>query len=126
MSEYNSDKNDLLKNQRQTWSDNHINDTVRLVIEKENQAISFRKSFKKHLLWLLYIEIGVLYTFMALQGFNIWGFKLNDIVFGVFANAVIIQTFFSLSHVIKHLFPKQDGEDLLSKIFNIVLRKGTK
>lgn len=68
------------------------------------QKHNLREFIKKRLFWILYSELGFLVGIIIFQGFNIWGFKLNEYVFGVFTSAVLIQTFFLLRYVVRYSF----------------------
>lgn len=73
------------------------------------QKYNLREFIKSRLFWILYSELGFLVGIIIFQGFNIWGFKLNEYVFGVFTSAVLIQTFFLLRYVVRYSFDLNDS-----------------
>lgn len=70
------------------------------------QNYHFRNFVKTHLFWILYGELAFLAALIILQGFHLFKFNINDWVFGTFANATIVQTFFLIRCIVNHLFPK--------------------
>ena len=69
---------------------------------------AFKACFKT-----LWIEILFLNLLILLQGFEFFGFKLNEWIFALFVSGVLLQTFFLLSGIIGDLYPK--GRAMLNK-----------
>lgn len=69
------------------------------------QQLEFRKHVKRHLFFLLYLEIAILIILLALQGFHWFGFTLNNWAFGFFINGCLVQTFFLIKYIVHNLFP---------------------
>jgi hypothetical protein len=55
---------------------------------------------------ILIAEVLFLFSIIYFQGFHVHGFSLNDWVFGVFSNGCLIQTFFLIQYIVKHLYPQ--------------------
>ena len=64
-----------------------------------------RDTVARKIINTLWGEIAILAVLMLLQGFELWGFKLNQWVFGMFVNGVLLQTFFTVKIIVKNLFP---------------------
>lgn len=67
------------------------------------QLYKFREDIKKHLIFILYAELSFLGILLILQGFQIT--HLNQWAFGFFINGCLVQTFFLIHTVVRHLFP---------------------
>lgn len=50
--------------------------------------------------------VGV-FALMLLQGFHVWGFKLDQWAFGIFLNGTLVQTYFLVRFIVEHLYPKK-------------------
>lgn len=75
------------------------------------QFLKFRESIKTHLVVLLYLEILLLSAILLLQGFGLGGFSINNWAFGFFVNGCLVQTFFLIKYIVKHLFPEANQKD---------------
>jgi hypothetical protein len=71
---------------------------------------SMRVKISTRILITLWIELAILAAMIGLQGFKPWGFSLNDWIFGIFVNGVLLQTFFTVQIIVKNLFPHAPGE----------------
>src|SRR5262245_20396685 len=70
-----------------------------------HQLSSFREQIKSFIQWVLGIEIAFLMIMIICQGWKLGGFSLNDWVFGIFANACLLQTFLLIKCIVSHVFP---------------------
>lgn len=65
-----------------------------------------RKGVGTKVLYTLWAQISFLAIMILFQGFKLCGFELNEWVFGVFVNGVLIQTFFLVRVIVQDLYPK--------------------
>ncbi len=63
-----------------------------------------RKSFDNKTFNLLRWQVGFLAAFVFLQGFGLWGFKLDNWVFGFFINGSLIYTYAIIRYIASDLF----------------------
>lgn len=74
--------------------------------EDKIQRRKLRKKITKWIIRMLYGELGFVALAVAFQGFGFFGFSLNEWMFGLFVNGVVLQTFFTVKIIVKHLFPE--------------------
>lgn len=79
-------------------------------IQQLSQIRELRKTAVKRVFGLLWGELGLLALLIVFQGFNFWGFNLNEWVFGIFANAVLVQTFVQVGYINKYLFSERSDK----------------
>ncbi|WP_281645755.1 hypothetical protein [Parendozoicomonas sp. Alg238-R29] len=78
-------------------------------LQKEQLAWSksrrrHRKEFDNKTFNLLRWQVGFLSLFVLLQGFGLWGFKLDNWVFGIFVNGSLIYTYAIIKYIASDLF----------------------
>lgn len=66
-----------------------------------------RESVKQQAFLILVIELAALGVVVFLQGFKLWGFNLNDWVFGTITSGCLLQTFGIIRNITLHLFPNE-------------------
>jgi hypothetical protein len=70
------------------------------------QRRNLRGRISSRIMWMLYGELLFVIAVVILQGFKPSGFSLNEWMFGLFVNGVILQTFFTVQIIVRHLFPQ--------------------
>lgn len=70
------------------------------------QRRQLRGRISSRIMWMLYGELGFVIVVVILQGFKPCDFSLNEWMFGLFVNGVILQTFFTIRIIVRHLFPQ--------------------
>jgi hypothetical protein len=90
-----------------------INPSAKAQISLHEEEIADRQTTRKlreevgnKVLITLWVQIGFLAIMILFQGFKLCGFELNEWVFGVFVNGVLIQTFFLVRVIVQDLYPK--------------------
>ena len=63
-----------------------------------------RRKFDKKVFKILWWQIIFLATLMTLQGFGLFGFKLNEWAFGLFINGSLMQSYLLAKHIAADLF----------------------
>lgn len=63
-----------------------------------------RPKFARNVYWLLLGQVAFLGLLILLQGFGLWGFKLHDIVFGIFTSGNLLCAYGIVRHIAMYLF----------------------
>lgn len=71
-----------------------------------------RESVKQQAFLILIVELAALGIVVFLQGFKLWGFSLNDWVFGTITSGCLLQTFGIIRNITLHLFPNDSKNKL--------------
>jgi hypothetical protein len=72
-----------------------------------HQRRSLRQSIQWKVFITLWVQLAALLILMLLQGFKVQGFMLNDWALGFLANGTLVETFFIVQFIVKHLFPQE-------------------
>jgi hypothetical protein len=70
------------------------------------QRRELRGKISNRIMWMLYGELSFVIAVVILQGFKPFDFSLNEWMFGLFVNGIILQTFFTVQIIVRHLFPQ--------------------
>lgn len=81
-----------------------------------NHLIELRKNYANRLFFLLAAEVAMVFAGMFLYGIGVFSF--DPAVITIFANAVIIQTFFSVRVIVRNLYPEKSFVETLSILTN--------
>jgi len=78
------------------------NQNILNIIKRREQ----RERLDNRIFILLACQVVFLVVLMLLQGFHVWGFSLNEWVFGFFINGSLIQTYLLVRDITKDLYPE--------------------
>lgn len=68
--------------------------------------IELRTKYANKIYWLLLAEIVFLGVIVFLDGFNIWGFKINEWLLGSVFCGILTHTFLLVKTIVKNLFTR--------------------
>nr|DAY43552.1 MAG TPA: hypothetical protein [Caudoviricetes sp.] len=68
--------------------------------------IELRTKYANKIYWLLLAEIVFLGVIVFLDGFNVWGFKINEWLLGSVFYGILTHTFLLVKTIVKNLFTR--------------------
>ena len=68
--------------------------------------IELRTKYANKIYWLLLAEIVFLGVIVFLDGFNVWGFKINEWLLGSVFCGILTHTFLLVKTIVKNLFTR--------------------
>lgn len=78
-----------------------------LHIRDKDQDRILKRSVKNWTFRILAAELGAMFVLIFLNGSGWRGFHVNDVIFGIFINGILIQTYGVVRIISEHLFPKK-------------------
>ena len=75
-----------------------------LGVEEKKSIIKWRTKFSKYMIAFLLLQYKVIIIFLFLQGFNAWGFNLNNYIFCLLIFGTFAQSCFLVQIIFKHVF----------------------
>ena len=78
-----------------------------LGIEEKKDTIKWRSKFSEFMMIFLLVQYLVIVTFLALQGFNLWGFNLDNYIFYILVGGTLVQSYLLVRIIFQYLFSKK-------------------
>lgn len=80
---------------------------IRNIDDKDKfEWIELRTKYANKIYWLLLAEIVFLGVIVFLDGFNVWGFKINEWLLGSVFYGILTHTFLLVKTIVKNLFTR--------------------
>lgn len=87
--------------------DEHLRNKNKEDIADQQKDRELKEKYARWLYRLLACEIGIIFIIVLLDGFSLWGFKINEWLLGIIFNSIIVQSFFLVRLVTEYLFKKK-------------------
>lgn len=71
----------------------------------EDEDHELKKGFAKYLRNLLLIQTVLIFVLIFFQAFKFLGFNLNDYIFYILISGTLIESYFLVQIIVRHLFP---------------------
>ena len=102
-----SAKKEVKKNDEVYKDGNPEKELIKTIEDKDkSEWIILRTNYANKIYWLLFGEKVFICLIISLDGFNVWGFKINEWLLGSVFCGILTHTFLLVKTIVKNLFTR--------------------